>query len=47
VAQPLEEIGKLAMKLILDQIEGRADGAEPVIEVLKTQLVVRESSVKI
>ena len=45
VAQPLEEIGKLAMKLILDQIEGRAAASEPVIEVLKTQLVVRESSV--
>jgi len=31
VAQPLEEIGKLAMKLILDQIEGRSDGSEPII----------------
>ena len=45
VAQPLEEIGKLVMKLILDQIEGRVDASEPVIEVLKTKLVVRESSV--
>jgi DNA-binding LacI/PurR family transcriptional regulator len=46
VAQPLEEIGKLAMKLLLDQIEGRTEGEEPRIEVLKTQLMVRESSVK-
>jgi DNA-binding LacI/PurR family transcriptional regulator len=47
VAQPLEEIGKLAMKLILDQIEGRSDCSEPVIEVLKTKLIIRESSQKI
>jgi DNA-binding LacI/PurR family transcriptional regulator len=42
----LEEIGKLAMKLLLDQIEGRTEGEEPRIEVLKTQLMVRESSVR-
>jgi DNA-binding LacI/PurR family transcriptional regulator len=47
VAQPLEEIGKLAMKLMLDQIEGRTGESESVIEVLKTQLIIRESSVKI
>ncbi|MEN9386738.1 MAG: hypothetical protein RLZZ185_1479 [Bacteroidota bacterium] len=45
VAQPLEDIGKLALKLLLDQIEGRSEVGEPVIEVLKTQLVIRESSV--
>jgi len=45
VAQPLEDIGKLALKLLIDQIEGRSEVGEPVIEVLKTQLVVRESSV--
>ena len=47
VAQPLEEIGKLVMKLLLDQIEGRSEIVEPVIEVLKTQLIVRESSVNV
>jgi DNA-binding LacI/PurR family transcriptional regulator len=46
VAQPLEEIGHLAFKLLIDQIEGKNAGDSPVIEVLKTKLMVRESSLR-
>ena len=47
VEQPLVEIGQLAFKLLIDQIEGKNAGDAPVIEVLKTQLIVRESSVRV
>ena len=47
VAQPLEEIGQLAFKLLIDQIEGKNAGDSPVIEVLKTKLIVRESSIRV
>jgi DNA-binding LacI/PurR family transcriptional regulator len=42
----LEEIGHLAFKLLIDQIEGKNAGDSPVIEVLKTKLMVRESSLR-
>ena len=47
LAQPLEEIGQLAFKLLIDQIEGKNAGDSPVIEVLKTKLIVRESSIRV
>lgn len=46
VDQPLEEIGRLAIKLLIDQIENITDRNIPKVEVLKTQLIVRESSTK-
>lgn len=43
VAQPLETIGKLATELLIEQIESKTE-FEPQIRVLKTELVIRESS---
>lgn len=45
VAQPLETIGKLATELLIEQIECKTE-YEPQIRVLKTELVIRESSRK-
>jgi DNA-binding LacI/PurR family transcriptional regulator len=44
VAQPLEEIGRLAIELLIDQIEHKGEDIPARVEVLKTNLVVRESS---
>ena len=45
IAQPLEEIGRLSVELLLEQIEHKTDNPIPRVEVLKTKLIVRESSV--
>jgi DNA-binding LacI/PurR family transcriptional regulator len=45
IAQPLEEIGRLSVELLLEQIEQKTDNPVPRVEVLKTKLIVRESSV--
>jgi len=45
IAQPLEEIGRLSVELLLEQIEHKTDNPTPRVEVLKTKLIVRESSV--
>jgi DNA-binding LacI/PurR family transcriptional regulator len=47
ISQPLDEIGRLATELLIQQIENKSDNQEPRIEVLKTKLVVRESSTKL
>lgn len=44
VAAPLREMGATAARLLLDLIEGRADGSEQV--VLPSTLVVRESTMR-
>ena len=44
VSQPLEEIGRLSVELLLDQINHKGEEMNPRVEVLKTQLMVRESS---
>jgi DNA-binding LacI/PurR family transcriptional regulator len=46
VSQPLEEIGRLSVELLLDQINQKGEDLKPRVEVLKTQLIVRESSSK-
>lgn len=46
VSQPLDEIGRLSVELLLDQINHKGDEINPKIEVLKTQLIIRESSTK-
>jgi DNA-binding LacI/PurR family transcriptional regulator len=46
IAQPLEEIGRLSVELLLEQIEHKTDNPTPRVEVLKTKLIVRESSVQ-
>ena len=46
VSQPLDEIGRLVTELLIKQIENKLDDQLPEIEVLKTKLIVRESSVK-
>lgn len=46
VSQPLEEIGRLSVELLLDQINHKGEDLKPRVEVLKTQLIVRESSSK-
>lgn len=46
VAQPLDEIGRLAVELLVEQIEKKSSEDFPKIKVLKTKLVVRESSSK-
>jgi DNA-binding LacI/PurR family transcriptional regulator len=47
ISQPLDEIGRLATELLIQQIENKLDNQELRIEVLKTKLVVRESSTKL
>jgi len=42
----LDEIGRLTVELLLDQINHKGDEINPKIEVLKTQLIIRESSTK-
>lgn len=46
VSQPLEQIGLLTVELLLDQINHKVGEIKPRVEVLKTKLVVRESSTK-
>jgi DNA-binding LacI/PurR family transcriptional regulator len=46
ISQPLEEIGRLSVELLLEQIEHKNDNPVPRVEVLKTKLIVRESSVR-
>jgi DNA-binding LacI/PurR family transcriptional regulator len=45
ISQSLEEIGRLSVELLLEQIEHKTDNPVPRVEVLKTKLIVRESSV--
>lgn len=44
VAQPTLDIGRNATALLIDQIEDTAGTFKPEIQILKTQLIVRESS---
>ena len=46
LAQPLDEIGKTTVQLLLSEIEADGELIEPRTEVLKTQLIVRASSMK-
>jgi DNA-binding LacI/PurR family transcriptional regulator len=45
LAQPLDEIGKATVQILLDEIEGETM-LQPKTEILKTQLIVRGSSLK-
>jgi len=45
VAQPLPEMGRTAARLLLEQL-GAGDDFTPRTEVLKTELIVRGSSVR-
>ncbi|CAM3423122.1 LacI family DNA-binding transcriptional regulator [Aquirufa ecclesiirivi] len=47
VSQPLDEIGRISVELLLAQIEHKTGESIPRIEVLKTNLVVRESSTQL
>lgn len=42
VSQPLKEMGKVATRLLIDQIEN--DSNKPLIKVLKTKLIMRNSA---
>lgn len=44
IAQPSYEMGKVAAKLLLEQIENEHDEFDTKIEVLKTKLVIRKST---
>ncbi len=44
VAQPTHEIGQVAAQLLLEQINSDASEWKPIYRVLKTELLVRESS---
>jgi DNA-binding LacI/PurR family transcriptional regulator len=47
VAQPTTEIGKMATSLLISQIENTTVQYKPEVIILKTELKVRESSMKI
>ncbi len=47
VAQPTLDIGKLATSILVNQIEDTKGFFKPEVKILKTQLVVRESSQKL
>jgi len=47
VAQPTTEIGKMATSLLISQIENSTIQHKPEVIILKTELKVRESSMKI
>jgi DNA-binding LacI/PurR family transcriptional regulator len=42
VAQPLEEMGRIATQLLIDQIE--KDSTKPILRELKTRLIIRKSA---
>jgi len=44
VEQPAHEIGKTAAKILLEQIESEEQDLKPVKKILKTNLIVRQSS---
>ncbi len=46
IAQPTREIGRVAAQLLLEQINTEASTWKPVTKVLKTELIIRESSVR-
>jgi DNA-binding LacI/PurR family transcriptional regulator len=47
VAQPTLEMGKMAMSLLLNQIEKPDSIDKPEVKVFKTELKIRESSMRI
>jgi DNA-binding LacI/PurR family transcriptional regulator len=44
VRQPVHEIGQMAARMLIDQIEEGPEHYEPEIHVLQTELIIRESS---
>lgn len=46
LAQPMNEIGRAAIRLLFQQIDANQETFEPVTEVLKTELIIRGSSLK-
>ncbi|WP_256011417.1 LacI family DNA-binding transcriptional regulator [Desertivirga xinjiangensis] len=46
VSQPVKEMGEVAMNLLLDQIDNDISKWKPLIKVLNTELIVRNSTVK-
>jgi len=46
ISQPVKEMGEVAMSLLLDQIDKDSSKWKPLVKVLKTELIVRNSTVK-
>ena len=44
VEQPVAEMGRVAMRLLLNEIHNQGDDIKPVNELLTTRLIVRQSS---
>ncbi len=44
VRQPAKQIGKRAARILIDRIRHPEDNLEPVKEVLKTELIIRNSA---
>ncbi|NQT25312.1 substrate-binding domain-containing protein [candidate division KSB1 bacterium] len=44
VAQPRYEIGRIAAKMLIDQINNNSMSSPPIERVLKTKLIIRQSS---
>lgn len=46
VAQPVAEMGRVAMRILLNEIQNGKPGVQPVHELLDTQLIVRQSTLR-
>ncbi len=46
IAQPALEMGNKAVKLLIREIESNSESEKPLMEVLKTELITRKSTVK-
>jgi DNA-binding LacI/PurR family transcriptional regulator len=44
VAQPVQDLGRIAAEALLEQLDGRADRQHQVVQRLATQLIVRGST---
>lgn len=44
VEQPVAEMGRVAMRILLSEIDSKGSNAKPVSELLTTRLIVRQSS---
>ncbi|MCU0393328.1 MAG: LacI family transcriptional regulator [Thermoflexibacter sp.] len=47
ISQPIDTIGKESVRLLLEQIESKEDQLPKKISILETDLVIRESSVRV
>ncbi|WP_207534413.1 LacI family DNA-binding transcriptional regulator [Desertivirga arenae] len=46
ISQPVKEMGEVAMQLLLDQVDKEMSKWKPLVKVLNTELIVRNSTVK-